>query len=171
MEGNERRQKILQTLREAGGPVSGTRLAQEPGVSRQVIVGDVALLRAQGQPVIATAQGYLINRPAPAKGFTAMIACRHGKEHLVEELRMIVERGGKVLDVFVEHPVYGEIRANLMVETLADVEDLMARLEETKAEPLSLLTGGIHLHTIEVPDRATFREIERVLMEADLLVK
>ena len=43
----ERRGAVLVRLREAGSPLSGTKLARDGGVSRQIIVGDISILRAE----------------------------------------------------------------------------------------------------------------------------
>ena len=58
----ERRQAILEQLKRAEKPVSATALARQYGVSRQIIVGDVALLRAGGEPISATPRGYVLDR-------------------------------------------------------------------------------------------------------------
>ncbi len=55
--GHESRNAILQSLRGAERPVSGTSLADAAGVSRQVIVQDIALLRADGHDIVATNRG------------------------------------------------------------------------------------------------------------------
>ena len=54
MQAAERRAEILEVLRGAKGAVSATQLAARFGVSRQVIVGDVALLRAAAADVFIT---------------------------------------------------------------------------------------------------------------------
>ena len=46
MEGDERRQFILKLLAGSESPLSGTEIAGKCGVSRQIIVQDIALLRA-----------------------------------------------------------------------------------------------------------------------------
>lgn len=60
MDAQERRLRVLDILKE-GERVRGTELAKALGVSRQIIVGDVALLKAGGVPVISTPRGV---RPA-----------------------------------------------------------------------------------------------------------
>lgn len=65
MDASRRRVRILDYLRAAKAPVSATALAKKLSVSRQIIVGDVALLRAAGEAVTATPRG-LCAGPAQA---------------------------------------------------------------------------------------------------------
>lgn len=171
MDTKERRSAIRNILIEAAQPVTGTALAKELGVSRQIIVGDIALLRASGVDVYATPQGYVV----PVKGenakITATLACRHTREGLADELNIIVDNGGKVLDVVVEHPLYGEIRANLMLSSRREVGDFLNKLAVSGAEPLSIVTGGVHLHTVEISDTKALEKIEEQLKANGILLK
>lgn len=99
------------------------------------------------------------------------IACRHGAAELEQELVAMVEEGAQVLDVIVEHPVYGEIKANLMVNNLYDVRKLTEKLAQTKAEPLASVTGGVHLHTLIVSSDEQLERIKNKLRESSLLVE
>lgn len=130
-------------------PVRGADLASRLAVSRQVIVQDVAVLRAGGADIIATPQGYVLPKLAPRHTFREIIACQHQPERIEEELTILVDLGIRVLDVTVEHPVYGDLRGLLMVESREDVRMFLQRLAEGQAQPLSALTRGVHLHTIE----------------------
>lgn len=169
MDGKERRQKILEILKGSPEPVTGTALAKELSVSRQVIVGDMAILRAAGLDIMATPQGYLM--PAVRQlAITAKVACRHGKDNLADELATIVDNGGKVLDVIVEHGVYGEIKANLMLASRRDITLFLEKLMTCGAEPLSIITGGVHLHTIEAPSQEVLDQIIYQLKERGLLL-
>lgn len=168
MNASQRRQAILETLQRGSAPISATTLAQQLGVSRQIIVGDVALLRAAGTEICATPRGYVI-LPAPG-GFTHRIACRHDSDGMAAELHAIVELGGTVLDVIVEHPIYGQLTGPLQLSSPADVEEFIRRCDSQQAHPLSLLTQGIHLHTIACPDEATFRCIQKKLAELGILL-
>lgn len=140
MEAKERRHKLLGLLRESEKPVSGTALAEFLGVSRQVIVQDIALLRAKGTEILATPQGYILvsgvlGRPQ------RVFAVQHNPREIREELETIIVHGGKVLDVIVEHPLYGELKGLLMLTSLADLKDYLEKYNEYQAEPLSALTG------------------------------
>ncbi|HEY8363291.1 MAG TPA: transcription repressor NadR [Tissierellaceae bacterium] len=172
MDGNDRRIEILKILERAQEPIKGTDLAERFNVSRQVIVQDIALLRAEGNNILATPRGYVLPRSYEEKKIKKTIVCRHqGYDELEEELRIIVDLGGKIIDVIVEHPLYGEIKGSLEIASRYDLKLFMDELRKTKAEPLASLTGGIHLHTIEVPDEETFERIKRELSKKKLLIQ
>lgn len=172
MDANERRQEILYMLNNSDQPVKGTDLAEQLGVSRQVIVQDVAILRARGENILATPQGYLIPQLYGKEKLIKTIACTHqNNKEIEEELRIIVDLGGKILDVVVEHPLYGEIKSQLQISSRHDLKQFIDNLNETKAEPLSSLTGGVHIHTIEVEDEETLNRIKTNLLEKKYLIK
>ncbi|HPT83757.1 MAG TPA: transcription repressor NadR [Limnochordia bacterium] len=172
MRQEERRARILALLSETDGPVTGSALSSLFGVTRQVIVGDVAVLRAQGAEIIATPQGYLLPKPSAA-GVRSRLAVRHGpeREALAQELNLIVDAGGTVVDVSVEHPLYGELTANLQLSTRGDVQRFMDKMEELQGEPLLVLTGGYHLHTIEAPNPKVMEGIKEALRAAGFLME
>lgn len=169
----ERREKIIALLKEADQPLTGSHLSSLFGVTRQVIVGDVAVLRARGEQIVATPQGYFLYKPASTASHLCTIAVRHGsdRETIAHELNLIVDLGGKVLDVTVEHPLYGELTANLQVATRAEVAQFAARMEELRAEPLSLLTDGYHLHRLETPTGEACGAIRDALRKAGYLAE
>jgi len=172
VENEQRRAQIIELLRTSAHPVTGTRLASQFGVSRQVVVQDIAILRAAGEQILATPRGYLVYSPENhEKRPRARIACRHTRHEIGEELGIIVDLGGTVVDVFIEHPVYGELQGSLMISNRRDVEQFKDKLSSTRANPLLTLTGGIHLHTIEAPDQETLDEIITALDRAGYLVK
>jgi transcriptional regulator of NAD metabolism len=135
-------------MRTHGGPIRGGELAKHFRVSRQSLVQDVAILRAGGEDIVATPRGYLLPGRA-GRGHRAILACRHAPERTEEELQILVDHGVKILDVIVEHPLYGELRGSLMIESRADLQDFLAHVSASHALLLSSLTGGVHLHTIE----------------------
>jgi transcriptional regulator of NAD metabolism len=155
----ERRKSILDALVSSAEPVTGQDLALKLKVSRQVIVQDIALLRAHGQDVVATPRGYVLAAKASRARVQAIVACRHGRDNVREELLSIVELGGEVIDVIVEHPLYGQMTGLLMLKSERDVSDFMKRVEDTSASLLSALTQGVHLHTIRAHDRTALRRI------------
>ena len=177
MEAAARRQAILDRLRTADRPVSASSLAAELNVSRQIIVGDIALLRAGGAEISATPRGYVL--PRATDGITRTIACRHTLEQTGTELDILVDNGCTVLDVIVEHPVYGQLTGQLQISSRYDVEQFLARVDRkstrlnsshTIAAPLSMLTGGIHLHTLRCPDAAACERACAALKAAGLLL-
>jgi uncharacterized protein len=144
----QRRRGILAWMRDHGQPIRGGELAKRFRVSRQCLVQDVAILRAGGEQIEATPRGYHL--PVGAKrGHRVILACRHAPERTEEELQILVDHGVKILDVIVEHPLYGELRGPLMLESRADVQDFLAQVSSSKASFLSSLTAGVHLHTVE----------------------
>ena len=161
----ERRNAIYQVL-SADKPVSATALAGRFGVTRQVVVGDIALLRAEGRSVIATPRGYII--PAP-DGFLRTIACVHNAAQTRDELNAMVDCGCTVIDVVVEHPVYGQLTAPLAISSRYDVEQFIEKMASASASPLSALTEGIHLHTLSCPDAQVFDHLCDKLREMGML--
>lgn len=169
MNGEERRQAILSILQNSGGPVSAGSLAARFAVSRQVIVGDVALLRAGGAEIFATPRGYAAARPAA--GLTRQIPCRHDGAGMEAELNAMVDHGCSVLDVIVDHPVYGQLTGPLQLSSRYDVGQFLAQCAASDARPLSDLTGGIHLHTLACPDEDAFRRVRQALRTLGVLLE
>ena len=161
MNGEERRSQILQILADSAKPVAGTLLAQRLNVSRQVIVQDITLLRT-AYPVLATAKGYLLY-PATEKKHCRTFCVRHSAEQVEDELNTIVDLGGKVLDVMVEHDIYGEIRGNLMLSCRKEVEEFCKLLKKSKSGPLNIIGCGIHYHTVEAASEEVLDKIEKAL--------
>lgn len=169
MRAEERRAAILEELKNAGAPVSAGALAARFGVSRQIAVGDVALLRAAGEEIAATPRGYVMRR-APA-GLVRRIACRHRDEEMEAELNAVVDQGCTVLDVIVEHPVYGELTGALQLKSRHDVGEFLRRCAEADARPLSGLTEGVHLHTLSCPDEAAYGRVREALRGLGFLLE
>ena len=168
MTAEQRRSRISARLHEAHQPISATALARELGVSRQIIVGDVALLRAAGQAITATARGYVIP-DAGETGLPRQVACRHDGAGTRDELNAMVDCGCTVVDVIVDHPVYGQLSAPLHLRSRLDVEQFMARMEG--AAPLSQLTDGIHLHSLSCPDEVSYEHLKARLRELGFLAE
>ena len=166
MTSEERRKAILETLQNSTNPCNASVLADAFGVSRQVVVTDIALLRASGVTINATPRGYLLERGE--NGLIRRIACRHNSVDTGDELNLIVDNGCAVLDVVVEHPVYGELIGSLQLKSRYDVGQFLAK--SSQAEPLSALTGGVHLHTISCPDEEAFHRVCEALKNAGFLV-
>ena len=169
MNTNQRRQRILDDLKAAQAPLSATVLAKRLSVSRQIIVGDVALLRAAGEGITATPRGYVLDRPRT--GLTRTVACLHSGADMERELSLMVDQGCTVENVIVEHPVYGQLTGPLELSSRYDISEFIRKVEENGARPLSLLTGGIHLHTLLCPDEKGFQRVVAALEEAGFLAK
>ena len=168
MNGTERRAKILELLRAASGPLSGSALARSLGVSRQVIVQDMALLRARTDlEILSTYQGYLLLQPQePCR---RVFKVRHSSERTREELQEIVDLGGRVEDVFVYHRVYGVVRGQLTIASRKDIREFMDRLAESRSAPLMLITDDFHYHTVAADDEQTLDQIQARLSELGFL--
>ncbi|MDT9756349.1 transcription repressor NadR [Heyndrickxia coagulans] len=168
--GEERRHLILEWLQNSREPITGGELAKRTNVSRQIIVNDITLLKAKNEPILATSQGYLYIHPAGAENkVEKTLVCMHTREQVAQELNLLVDHGVTVKDVKVEHPVYGDLTASIMVSTRAEVARFIRRIEETNASYLSELTGGIHLHTVEATSGRQLEEAEQALKKADIL--
>ncbi len=169
MNAAQRRGRILEELKVAEGPLSATALAQKLSVSRQIIVGDVALLRAAGEGITATPRGYVLD--APRAGMSATVACAHSGADMERELTLMVDQGCTVENVIVEHPVYGQLTGPLELSSRYDVWSFIRRVRECEAQPLSALTDGVHLHRLRCPDEGALERVRAALDGAGFLVK
>lgn len=169
MEGQDRRNELAKILEEAKDAVSGTELSKRLGVSRQVIVQDIALLRAVNKNIISTTKGYLIYKQEKQKVNRCFVT-RHTTEEIEDELNTIVDNGGKVLDVIVMHDLYGEISVDLIIKNRRDVADFIEKVKAKRTIPLKDLTNGTHLHTVEADSEEVLDLIEQALREKNYLV-
>ena len=169
MNTSESRGRVLEYLKETDCPLSATALAQKLSVSRQIIVGDVALLRAAGEGIIATPRGYVLERPRA--GIVGTVACLHSSKGMERELTLMVDQGCTVENVIVEHPVYGQLTGPLELSSRYDIAEFIRKVEKNEARPLSALTDGIHLHTLRCPDQATLDRTMAALEREGFLVK
>ena len=170
MEGEKRREQLLLLLRQAKMPISGTELAKQLGVSRQVIVQDIALLRAINKNILSTNKGYVLYAPElDCDRVKRSFAVTHKKEQIRDELYTIVDYGGKVLDVVVEHDIYGQITVDLILCNRLDVDEFVERIEKSKSRPLIVLTDGEHWHTVEAETEKVLDKIEQILGEKGYL--
>ena len=168
MDSRKRRNKILGKLQNTSDPLSAAKLAKDMGVSRQIIVGDIALLRAEGNDIIATSRGYVIAAPISGK-FIRKIACKHNRKQTEAELAAIISLGGEVIDVTVTHPYYGDMTGQLNITTMEGVKSFCEELNENK-KLLSDLTDGMHLHTIACKDNAVYDRIVEELNKQGVLL-
>lgn len=166
----ERRERLLTLLQSATSPASGAALARKLGVSRQVIVQDVALLRAHGEPIHATPRGYLLAGRSEPGVCRDVLAVHHAPGKTGEELYVLVDGGVTVVDVIVEHPVYGEMRGDLYLKSRRDVRLFLERVRREKAPLLSTLTEGYHWHTVEAKDSSLIAEARTELKRRGILL-
>lgn len=170
--GDERHQLLVSTLKKSSEPIPGRALGEMMNVSRQVIVGDVTLLKAKGEPIIATNRGYMYMHPhITPKKHEKVIVCRHTPEQTEKELNILVDHGITVKDVKIEHSVYGDLSASIMVSNRNEVKEFMKNIQESKAVFLLKLTEcGIHLHTISANSEQEILAAEKALKKAGILV-
>ena len=168
MKGNERRKKIIQMLSESEKPISGRELADALQVSRQVIVQDMALLRAQEHDITSTNLGYsLLKQDKVRRVFKVM----HTDEQVGEELSLIIDYGGVVEDVFIYHKVYGIVRADLLIRCRKDIEAFLQDLAAGKSGLLKNVTSNYHYHTVSAPTEKLLDLLQQQLMEKGFLAK
>ncbi len=170
MTGEERREKLRQMLTDTRQPMTGTALARALHVSRQVIVQDIALMRAEHLPILSTNKGYLlgpddVRSSQPKRVFFV----RHSTGRVLEEFLTVIDLGGRILDVAVEHELYGPIRADLLIENAQDAQDFVDRLKNCRDNPLKVLTDDCHYHTVTAPSEKLLDLIEAELRNRGFL--
>lgn len=168
MKAHERRAEILSLIGNSQNPVAANFLSEKYSVSRQVIVQDIAILRAQGYGVISTNRGYVLGSGLRAE---RVFKCRHTLQELVDESDIIISRGGRVEDITVNHRVYGKISARLELSTPRHAEELYRSLVSGASKPLMSVTDGYHYHTVSAESEQTLDEIEDALRAAGYLIE
>ncbi len=172
MNGDKRRQQTMEMLGAAEGPLSGTQIAGTLQVSRQVIVQDIALLRAVNKNILATNKGYVMTAPEVRQDqCQKTFRVCHTDEQIEDELNTIVDLGGKVLDVAVEHDIYGQISADLIISNRRDVREFLRKVADNKTKPLNALTDGVHFHTVEAESEEILEEIRENLAHKGYLLE
>lgn len=166
----ERRNQILRMLADSNDYINASQLAEAFGVTRQIIVSDIALLRANGHRILATRRGYQLENPASDRLLRSVV-CRHSSEQALDEFYTVVDNGGSVASVVVEHPIYGQISADLNIASRYDAQEFVQRQREANASQLSDLTGGLHVHMLRVPNEAAFQRIAEGLKQLGILAE
>jgi len=166
MNGEERRTKIIEILKNSKAPLSGTALAGQLGVSRQVIVQDMALLRANSHTILSTNQGYVLSDSGSVSRVFKVI---HSDEQVEEELSLIVDCGGRVEDVFVSHKIYDIVKAPMNIRSRLDIRRFMDNLASGKSSLLKNVTGGYHYHTVTADSEEILDYILESLKERGFL--
>lgn len=167
MSKEKRCEDIMQVLLHSTEAVSATSLAKQFHVSRQVIVQDIALLRARKIPILATARGYVL--PSDPS-FTRVIEVQHNDQQIEEELTTIVDLGGKIIDVFIKHISYGTISANLSIKSRLDIQLFLEVISKGESRPLKNLTAEHHFHTISADNNEVLDLIEQALDDKGYLI-
>ena len=170
MNSEQRREKIISLLQISDKPISASGFAAEFSVTRQIIVADIALLRASGYHIRAEHKGYVLEK-AENPAMLKRIVVKHEKKEVQDELYAIVDNGGKIINVIVHHSIYGKIVAELNLSSRYDVDRFIKHVKETNAKPLLLLTEGLHIHTIAIKDTDSFQRILGQLEAMHILVE
>lgn len=160
MIGKERRYEILNLIKSMKEPISGTELAKKFDVSRQVIVQDIALLRAENYDIFSTTRGYIYKA---TKFFSKVFPVCHSDNQIEDELNTIVDLGGIVDDVFIQHEIYGNLKAELGINSRRKVQELIKAIENGESTPLKNLTYGKHFHTVYSDSEEVLELIEKEL--------
>lgn len=168
MTGSDRREDIIRQIQKSAAPLSGTKLASMYHVSRQVIVQDIALIRAEGYDIISTNRGYILNM---AKSVSRVFKVQHTDEQLEEELCAIVDLGGMVKNVMVNHRVYGHIEAELNIDSRRKVAEFMKDIHNGKSSPLKNITSDYHYHKVIADKEEALDMIEDMLREKNYLIE
>lgn len=168
MTGADRRKQIVQQIENSQVPVSGTKLASAYGVSRQVIVQDIALIRAAGYDIISTNRGYILNK---AVSVSRIFKVHHTDEQLEREMNAIVDLGGCIDNVMIHHRVYGTMEADLGVNSRRKVAEFMDDIRQGKSSPLKNITSNYHYHRVSADSEETLKLIEQELKKLGFLVE
>ena len=171
MTGESRRTMILDMLKSQHTPICGTTLAKQFHVSRQVIVQDIALMRAENHRILSTNKGYVYRSEEPDGSQPKRVFwVTHSTEQVLDEFMIVLDLGGRILDVAVEHELYGQICVDLMIETVQDAHDFVSRLSKCKDNPLKVLTDDCHYHTVAAPSEKLLDLIEKELRSNGFLL-
>ena len=165
----ERRAAILQQLAHAGAPLAARTLATHYGVSRQVIVQDLAVIRASHPGIISTARGYVLEQPDQPAGCTREFKVRHTPDRTGQELNLIVDCGGRICNISISHRVYGRVSAEMDIRSRQDVNEFITALNNSNSSALSNATSGYHYHLVEAASEERLDLIEEQLKKAGLL--
>lgn len=160
MKAEQRRKAILDLLLRSEEPLSGSALSQQLEVSRQIIVQDIAVLKASGCDILSTHRGYVLQASPYAE---RVFKVRHTSQQTPDELGCIVELGGTVVDVYVWHKVYGRIRAPLNIATQADIDQFVENIKLGRSVELMNITSGYHYHTIRAASEEVLDRIGEAL--------
>ena len=168
MTGVEGREKLLSMLAKSKEPIAGAEMAKQLSVSRQVIVQDIALLRAADNNIVSTNRGYVLLKPGKCE---RIFKVRHTAEEIEKELQIIVDNGGRILDVFVYHKIYGVVKAPMNIKTRKDIYEYVKTLSSGKSSPLLKITDNYHYHTVQADSEDILDNIQKDLEECGFLAK
>ncbi len=162
MKADERRKAIANRLLGSKDPIPGAELAREFGVSRQIIVSDISHLKTAGFDILPTHYGYVVQSSPLAE---RVFKLKHTTDDTEQELNLIVDLGGTVVDVFVWHKVYGKVEAKLNIFSRMHVAQFIEGVRSGKSTELMNITGGYHYHTVRAESEDILDQIGKALDE------
>ena len=165
----QRREELLNLLKTSSATLNGQSLAEHFHVTRQIIVQDIALLRADGAPILSTNRGYLYKDRQESTAVHQLFKVQHGTEDMEAELLAIVDHGGRVQTILIEHPVYGEIQTYLKLTCRRDVQHFLQQVTSCAFRPLSELTDGVHYHLVQADSQQDLDYVESALRDLGFL--
>ena len=169
MNADFRKKEIIKQLNQATEPISASVFAKKFGVSRQVIVGDISLIRAAGTKVEATPKGYKMQKMHTLNHYVGKVVCKHSLLQITDEFKIIIDNDGELVDVSIDHPIYGELTGRLDISNHEEARLFLETSKETDAGLLANLTNGIHLHTIACDNKKIFDTIKKDLQQKGIL--
>ena len=169
MNAEKRREKILEILIHEKNVISASKLAEMLSVSRQIIVGDIALLRAVNNKILSTSRGYILESKIVDNKYVGKVVSMHFPKKTREELYIIVDMGGKILDVAIEHEIYGELTGKLELASRIEVDEFMNKVNKSNVKLLTELTNGVHIHSIATKNKEDFLKIKKELEKKGFL--
>ena len=164
----QRRTEILKLLQQEEKPVAARAMASQFGVSRQVIVQDMAVIRASTPGILSTTRGYVLQQDKDI-ACTREFKVRHGQEQAAEELNLIVDCGGRVKNISISHRVYGRVTAEMDIRSRQDVNEFVQAINSSHSSVLSSATSGYHYHLIEASSQERLDLIGEQLKKAGFL--
>ncbi len=167
MKAADRRKAIVNLLLSSDEAISGGKLSEEFGVSRQIIVQDITVLKGSGYDILSTHNGYIVQK-SPLK--ERVFKVYHTTEQTEDELNTIVNLGGTVVDVFVWHKVYGKLSAPLNIFSSLHIKQFIEGVRSGKSTELMNITGGYHYHTVRAESETALDEIEQALKSGNYIV-
>lgn len=167
MKANDRRKEIVNLLISEQKPISGGELSKRFGVSRQIIVQDISVLKAGGFEILSTHNGYVVHQTPFAE---RVFKVYHSTEQTEDELNLIVDLGGTVVDVFVWHKVYGKVEAKLNIFSRLHVKQFIEGVRSGKSTELMNITGGYHYHTVRAESEEILDQIGKALEDERYIV-
>ncbi len=166
----ERRNQILSILKNEPKPLSGTELSKRLEVSRQIVVQDIALLRAKNKNILSTNKGYVLFEEKGEQKAVRTVCVKHSDDEILNEFYAVVDCGGSIVDVVVEHEIYGQITVDLIINNRQDAQSYVERSKKSTSKALNTLTDGVHYHTIEADNEKILDQIEQKLSELGYLI-